>query len=87
LADRRLGLGRAQARDVAVEPFEHLKLAELRQDRLHGRVKVKTALFDELQRASRGERLGHRSDAEHRVPAGVARCHVAKDAVTVNDDR
>ena len=66
LGARRRGL-------LAVEALEHLDLAELRHDRLDCRVEVEPSLLDELQRAGRRDRLGHRRVPEHRVgPAAPA---------------
>ena len=50
-----------------IEGLEHLQAGEGRQIFLHGVVEAEPALLDELHRRGRGDRLGHRGDAEQRV--------------------
>jgi len=63
-----VALGCTQLRlSIRVEAFDHLQLADLGDVGLGGRVEVKFALFDELQRRRAGDRLGGREDREHGV--------------------
>ena len=61
--------GRAQLVGAGggVERLEHLELGELRQIFLRRIVERHLALLDELHGGYRGDRLGHRSDAEQRI--------------------
>ena len=67
LAHRRLALGRAQHRLVAVEAFEHLDLGEVGKDVFHGRVGIELAAVDQQHGGRAADGLGHREDAEHGI--------------------
>ena len=67
VADRRLAGGRPQSRLIAVEPLEHLELAELGQDVGHRLLERHPTLLDQLQPCCARERLRHRCDQKHRV--------------------
>ena len=62
-------LRRAQHRFAGrVKALEHLRRVQRRlADIRHRRIEVEPALLDQLHRRDRGDRLGHRGDAEHGI--------------------
>ena len=50
-----------------VDPRQHAPVGEFRQEPVDRIVEAQLASFDQNQRRNRGDRLGHRRDAEQRV--------------------
>ena len=65
--DRAASPGAGSAGPRASNPTSTCGLGERRVDRRHRVVERQLSLLDKLQRRDRGDRLGHRGDAEHGV--------------------
>ena len=95
LAYRGLALRSAENRLVAVEAFEHLELAELREQGGNLGVEIEPALLDQLQRGDARYRLGrgrvtkHRAVIDRRAASAAERAGAAaiEHAAAVGDDQ